>query len=49
MTLKIEKVPDDLFRQVKGTAALEGMTLRDYTIAALRVALARSAKKAGKE
>jgi hypothetical protein len=48
MTLKIEKVDDGLFREVKAQATLEGATLREYVIEALTVALAKSKQKAGK-
>jgi hypothetical protein len=32
-------IPDDLHRKVKAQAALEGMTLKDFIIAALEAAV----------
>lgn len=40
------EIPDDLHRQVKSHAALEGKTLKQYVIDALAAAVATAEKKA---
>jgi len=42
MTLKVEHLDDELFRQVKAMAAMTGVTLRQYVTEALAVALTKS-------
>jgi hypothetical protein len=38
-------LPDELYRDVKARAALEGLSMRDYMIAALRARRAETAPK----
>ena len=47
MVLNIKDFPDDLHRQVKIQAAIEGVTLRDLVFKALREYLERVKKKGG--
>lgn len=39
------EIPDDLHRQVKATAALQGRTLKDFVIRALEREVAEHAKR----
>ncbi len=39
--IQIRNVPDDLHRQLKSRAALEGMSLSDYLLAEIRQSAAR--------
>jgi len=39
--IQIRNVPDDVHRAAKARAAMEGMTLSDFALAALREAVAR--------
>lgn len=37
-------LPDDLYRELKASAALNGVSMRDYVIAALRVSRRRESE-----
>lgn len=41
------EIPDELHRRAKSAAALQGISLKDFLIAALEAAVARAEKEKG--